>query len=194
MEAEYIDRLRREMRLDSFLWKKTLPELESKEKSLNRVLEWARHPDFNEPRLRILATQITEGCRYAFSAGSSANRRTYDELQSTGRFAILSNVQLRNRLSLYYMMIDRNTLRLSGRETDYFKKAYELVPRNSEYAAREGLSHDELNHMAEELLVMNLEGPITAELNRSLLIRDHMSKHIPAAEELIELLANEQNK
>ena len=191
LEASYLNRLRANIEDDIQLWSAHYPRLENKEAALSEILDWLNNPEFEEVRLRELATQITLGSQLAYSMTSQSNRTTFDELVSTGQLNIISNSELRENLQYYYIKVDTQQTRIEGRETKYAQRAYELVPRDPEFSVMQGLEYEDFKDIGERALTTDLKSLIIGERNRSRLFRQIFSALLEQSNELLSQVEGE---
>jgi hypothetical protein len=155
------------------------------------VLDWLNNPNFEEVRLRELATQLRLGSGLAYGAYSQANRTVFDELVSISRLHIISNPELRENLQNYHKSVEGQQVRIAGRETKYAQRASELVPRYSEIAVIPGLEYDDLKDIGERTLSTDLKSLVISERNRSQVRRQIATNLLEWAEELLAQIEGE---
>ena len=118
---------------------------------------------------------------------------TYNEIISSGKHSLIRNEELRHRISEHYQFTVEIRERGNARVGDYSKRAYELLPRNSERMdidaeneLKEGLSEAEYKALAESVLNSDLNLHITPLKNRYLMIQATWTIAMERATELIE--------
>ena len=138
--------------------------------------------------LRQLVTDLATGAFLAYGAGTDVQQVTFDELVSTGRLQLLRDTSLRTALISYYGAIEVQKVRVIARQTRSAPRVYELVPNESEFVPRTGLTLAQLLVIADKVTDGTVEELATAELNRGLERKEIVQELAPRAESLLALI------
>ena len=98
-------------------------------------------------------------------------RLIYDELNNTGRFVIVRNIELRNSITELYNTFHVMQDVALKRTGDYARIAYALVPRESESRLKRDLTSLELEVLVDAVLNSNLDENLVFEQNRTLFLK-----------------------
>ena len=191
LEEGYLRRLIEVLERDNRVRQTQISFVETKKVALTSVYEWLVNPVFQEDRLRDIFEQIALATRYAYASSDFSFPIVFDELVSSGRVHIISNIDLRRQLLEHKRHILGTTNNLENRETDYAKRAYELVPRENEFEVMDSLSFEELKRIGERVLQSDFENVVIAERNRSDFRKRSSLRSIQLTETLLAALRQE---
>jgi len=122
---------------------------------------------------------IVLGANFGWNQGL-ASRATYDDLINSGKLGIIQSAEIRLAIADYYDAYEDEHNRIEERETDFPSWSYRMVPRHTivdehgiaaEEDIEKGLTDDEIEHLAEEILKSPIVSEITAEINLGRFIR-----------------------
>ncbi len=97
-EAEYLDRLRVDIQRDIEKFSSEILVLEKKAEFLQSLLDKTTDSKFSEDPIGLMEAKVYSSFRGMPASVST----TFDELKSTGRLALIRDLQIRNAMSEYY--------------------------------------------------------------------------------------------
>lgn len=97
----------------------------------------------------------------------SLQRLIYDELNNTGRLAIIRNIELRNSITVLYNFVQIYEGTGLSRTNDYSRIVYAIIPEEGSARLKKGLSPSEQNAIVDAVMNSNLNQRIIFEQNRA---------------------------
>ncbi len=97
----------------------------------------------------------------------SLQRLIYDELNNTGRLAIIRNIELRNSITELYNYVQVYEGTGLSRTNDYSRILYAIIPEESSARLKKGLSPSEQKAIVDAVMNSNLNQRIIFEQNRA---------------------------
>lgn len=188
MEAEYLARIKEDLRadIDGF---HELEEIFAIKAHTTRSLR--DHPDsdlLSQSPTDLLQNLVFSG----FVAFPDSISTTFDELMSTGRFALIQNVNQRDALSQYYSGFEHISEIMFEPTGDYKQVLWESFPGELLFqtqSGRETSSAREILDGVEKLLAdPRLKTAANAEMVYADTLRYYLSSYRVQAEELLALL------
>jgi len=181
-EARIIDRLIGDLTEDSDALVFEAAGVDAKEASLRRIRPVLRSTDARPENPVLFLTDVIGGADWGWNQ-TAGIRTTYDELLSTGRFSLIQDTGLRERIAEYYGSMEDRFRRIDERETEYPGMSYRLVPRANEGVAieygkeeppalAEGLSDSEIEQIVSTVLASDIGDYVDAEINLAQFIRN----------------------
>jgi hypothetical protein len=177
-ELAIIDRLIADLELDLEALQFELRSLDAKEESLERVAR-AVEDEVADPMSFL--RDVIEGANFGWNQ-MQAQRTTFNELLSSGKFGVIRDAGLRQDVSSYYDLDESSYQRIDERETQYPGISYRLVPRINEgrIEAEFGNTLDvepdieasEAWRIVQEVVESELSSHITAEINFARFVRN----------------------
>lgn len=97
----------------------------------------------------------------------SLQRLIYDELNNTGRLAIIRNIELRNSITELYNYVQVYEGTGLARTNDYSRILYAIIPEERSAGLKKGLSPSEQKAIVDAIMNSNLNQRIIFEQNRA---------------------------
>ncbi len=179
-EAEAVDRLISDLREDLERLEGQSSSISGKEASLLRLRSYFAAPDVQPDDSVRFLQDVINGADYGWNQ-VEARRTTFSELLGSGRFGLIRDPQLRERINEYYDFDASVHERIDARETGFPHLSYLLVPRENEGNV-EGvrgqadiestLSEAELDDLVASMLASPIAEELIGELNLARYIRN----------------------
>ena len=168
-EAVYVSRFITDIDRDIEEIEYQISRVDKKLESLARVADQLRSglvPDNQE-----FFEDIVNGANYGWNQ-APANRATYDDLGGSGRLSVISDHNIRIRISAYYTEFESRGNRIEERETEYPGMTYKLIPRATRIdgglsilTVEPNLPPDRMEEIHSNIIDSDFDMLVTAEQN-----------------------------
>ena len=191
MEAEYLARITEDLRADIEGFHRLEGVFAIKAETTRKLRDHA------ESDLLSQSTEdLLEGLAFSgFVAFPDSISTTFDELMSTGRFALIRSVGQRDAVSDYYSGFEHMSEIMFEPIGEYKKVLFESFPGDllvRDQSARENISSQQIRDGLQNLLAdPRLKSAANAELGYAKMLMYYLSNYRDQAEELLELLAQD---
>ena len=120
---------------------------------------------------------------------------TFDELVSSGKMQLIQRVELRDQISSYYMLSDRDHHRAEAIKGEYALITFDLVPRREESlnVGIDDLSEEDAARVVASVLDSELSLHVVPQRNRLKFLKGYWSQQIERANELLAAIHTELN-
>ena len=175
-EIEILDRLLVDLAADEIELNDMVSATTAKEESLDRVenVFASGASPFNADRF---LRDIVIGANYGWNQ-ASARSRTFDEILSTGNFALVREIELRGTISDYYSSFDDLYTRADARETNYPHISYRLIPRSRESDSEGALRDAEKADIAGERNDQLVRNVLSSEIRDYVIAEKNLARFI----------------
>jgi hypothetical protein len=104
----------------------------------------------------------------------TSQRNIFEEIISSGRFMLIQNSELRDKISNFYSVTELMNDAMTARIGDYPKLAYKLIPRSDEGEGEpmEGMSAEDEIALVAAVFNSDLKELIVSELNRTKYLKE----------------------
>ncbi len=187
-EAEYLSRLRVDVEADIEQFYSFEQILETKARLLQSLLDDTINSEFaHDPRSLMEAVQYS-----SFIALPDSVSTTFDELQSTGRLALIQDLAQRDALSKYYSGFEHIAAILSKPDSNYRRLVSETVPGaiTREWRLSKSISRPDEFRQSLKLLQANpdVQAALNSEIAYATTMQYYLAKSRNQAENLLDLL------
>jgi len=188
IEAEYLGRLRIDVEADIEHFYSFEQILETKARLLQSLLDDTINSEFaHDPRSLMEAVQYS-----SYIALPDSVSTTFDELQSTGRLALIQDLSQRDALSKYYSGFNHISAILSEPSGDYRRLLWGTVPGaiSRDWRLSDSVSRVDELRQSLKLLQENLELPaaLNNEITYATTMQYYLAIYRTQAENLLQLL------
>ena len=128
LEREYLSRLTEDLKADTAMFRQMLQAAEDKEEDLRIVGPLLRSRAELPDTVRFLEAII--GSANLSWAAPPVRRTTFQELENTGDFRLISDANLRVLIISYYFFAADEANRVDRRRTGYGALSYQLIPHS----------------------------------------------------------------
>ena len=193
MEAEYIERIKEDLRADIEGFR-GLEEIFGIKARMTRELR--DHPEsdvISKPPEKLLEDLVFS----SYVAFPDSISTTFDELMSTGRFALIQSVDQRDAVSHYYSRFEHISAIMFEPTGDYKKVLWESFPGELISRAESGGGASNPQEIRDGLQKLLADPRLEAAANAEMVYADKLVYYLSInrvdAEELLELLARHGN-
>ena len=190
-EAEYINRLRVDVEADIKNFYGFEQILETKARFLQNLLDDTIDSEFADDTRGLMKAKVYSSYRALPDSVST----TFDELQSTGRLALIQDVAQRDALSRYYSGFEHISAILSEPIGDYRRLEAEIIPAaiSREWRLMNSISKPDEFRQSLKLLQANPDASaaINSEITYATTMQYYLSLYRNQAEDLRRLLNQE---
>jgi len=188
IEAEYLGRLRIDVEADIEHFYSFEQILETKARLLQSLLDDTINSEFaHDPRSLMEAVQYS-----SYIALPDSVSTTFDELQSTGRLALIQDLSQRDALSKYYSGFNHISAILSEPSGDYRRLLWGTVPGAISRDWRLSDSVSRVDELRQSLKLLQENPELPAALNNEITYATTMQYYLAIyrtqAENLLQLL------
>lgn len=190
-EAEYISRLRVDIESDIGQFSDFERILEAKARFLRSLLDDTVDADYGDDTRGLMEAKVYS----SFQALPDSVSTTFDELQSTGRLALIQDLAQRDALSKYYSGFEHISAILSKPIGNYARLAAETIP--AEIAREWRLSNtisrpDEFRQSLKQLQAKpNARAAMNGEIVYATTMQYYLSLYREQAENLLIILGHQ---
>lgn len=189
-EAEYLSRLRIDVEADIEQFYSFEQILETKARLLQSLLDDTINSEFaHDPRSLMEAVQYS-----SFIALPDSVSTTFDELQSTGRLALIQDLSQRDALSKYYSGFNHISAILSEPSGDYRRLLWGTVPGAVSRDWRLSDSISRVDELRQSLKLMQENPELPAALNNEITYATTMQYYLAMYRDRAEILLDLLNQ
>ncbi len=189
-EAEYLSRLRIDVEADIEQFYSFEQILETKARLLQSLLDDTINSEFaHDPRSLMEAVQYS-----SFIALPDSVSTTFDELQSTGRLALIQDLSQRDALSKYYSGFNHISAILSEPSGDYRRLLWGTVPGAVSRDWRLSDSVSRVDELRQSLKLLQENPELPAALNNDITYATTMQYYLALYRDRAEILLDLLNQ